>query len=146
MSLLLKSISSHCLTPSHEDEDQDQEGEDQDHEMDDEDREPWEGEDQEEEEVWEVAEPPVPVPTLYQRFRPEHPLEQVGRTTFFNNRPAHILKSSSLQTFGCLCQTHENAGLMLKALRSVVPSTISVSPDTFCGDYPDAESVSTGTG
>ena len=81
--------------------------------------------------------------TLYQRFRAEHPLEQVGRTTFFTNRPAHILKSSSLQTFGCLCQTHENAGLMLKALRSVVPSTISVSPDTFCGDYPDAESVST---
>ena len=81
--------------------------------------------------------------TLYQRFRAEHPLEQVGRTTFFTNRQAHILKSSSLQTFGCLCQTHENAGLMLKALRSVVPSTISVSPDTFCGDYPDAESVST---
>ena len=49
--------------PSHEDEDQDQEGEDQDREMDDEDREPREGEDQEEEEeVWEVAEPPIPVP------------------------------------------------------------------------------------
>ena len=74
--------------------------------------------------------------TLYQRFRAEHPLEQVGRTTFFG-------QSSSLQTFGCLCQTHENAGHMLKALRSVVPSTISVSPDTFCGDYPDAESVLT---
>ena len=76
-------------------------------------------------------------------FFKKNPLEQVGRTTFFTNRPAHILKSSSLQTFGCLCQTHENAGLMLKTLRSVVPSTISVSPDTFCGDYPDAESVST---
>ena len=45
--------------------------------------------------------------------------------------------------FWTFCQTHENAGLMLKALRSVVPSTISVSPDTFSGDYPDAESVLT---
>ena len=45
--------------------------------------------------------------TLYQGFRAEHPLEQVGRTTFFTNRPAHILKSSSLQTFGCPFQLLE---------------------------------------
>ena len=81
--------------------------------------------------------------TLYQRFKAEHPLEQLGRTNFITNRPAHMLKFSLLQTFGCLCQTHENVGLMVKVLRSVVPSTISVSPDTFCGDYPDVESVST---
>ena len=82
------------------------------------------------------------VGTLYNRFQAEYPLEKVGRSTFFSSRPAHILKSSSLQAFGCLCQTHENTSLLLKALKPLVPSQVSVSPDTFCDRFPDSASVS----
>ena len=80
--------------------------------------------------------------TLYNRFKAEYPLEKVGRSTFFCSRPAHILKSSSLQAFGCLCQTHENTSLLLKALKPLVPSQVSVSPDTFCDRFPDNASMS----
>ena len=80
--------------------------------------------------------------TLYTRFKAEYPLEKVGCSTFFSSRPAYILKSSSLQVFGCLCQTHENTSLLLKALKPLVTSQVSVSPDTFCDRFPESVSVS----
>ena len=79
--------------------------------------------------------------TLFDRFRAEHPDVTIGRTTFFSLRPPYITKSSSLQSFGCLCQTHENTGLLLKSLNSLVTTKVSVSPDTFCAKYTDEESV-----
>ena len=79
--------------------------------------------------------------TLFDRFRAEHPDVTIGRTTFFSLRPPHITKSSALQSFGCLCQTHENTGLLLKSLNSLVETKVSVSPDTFCAKYPEQDSV-----
>ena len=81
--------------------------------------------------------------TLFDRFRAEHPDVTIGRTTFFSLRPPYITKSSSLQSFGCLCQTHENTGLLLKSLNSLLETKVSVSPDTFYAKYPDEDSVNT---
>ena len=69
--------------------------------------------------------------------------DQFGQTTFFSLLTPYITKSSSLQSFGCLCQTHENTGLLLKPLNSMVETKFSVSPDTFCAKYPDQDSVNT---
>ena len=71
---------------------------------------------------------------MFERLLGEYPDEKIGRTTFYELRPKHILPSSQLQSQSCLCQIHENMGLVLQAIRAYSSVKFSTNPDVFNRD------------
>ena len=71
---------------------------------------------------------------IFDRFVAEFPEEKVGRTSFYEMRPPHILPSSNLESQSCLCQIHENMALLLQSVRAYSTIRFSTNPDVFHKD------------
>ena len=67
----------------------------------------------------------------WEKFKSEFPDEKIGRSLFYNLRPKHVLTSSHLQGFSCLCKIHENMGLVLKGARPFFEEHFPLNPDAF---------------
>ncbi|KAH3706407.1 hypothetical protein DPMN_065793 [Dreissena polymorpha] len=54
---------------------------------------------------------------LYLKFKAEHPSNDISFATFCRSRPSYIYKTAMLSRVSCLCFKHQNASLLVKALR-----------------------------
>lgn len=87
---------------------------------------------------------------LYLKFKSENPNINISFTTFCRSRPSYIYKTAMLSRVSCLCFKHQNASLLVKALRKYVeitanPEKVSekkLSEDMLREKLPDEVTVS----
>lgn len=67
---------------------------------------------------------------LHDKFQSEHPEIKLSLATFCRMRPRHILTTSLILRSSCLCTTHQNMALLLKALKKYGIS-VQLNPESF---------------
>ena len=60
---------------------------------------------------------------LYLKFKSENQDTKISFTTFCRSRPSYIYKTAMLSRVSCLCFKHQNASLLVKALRKHIDIT-----------------------
>ena len=78
---------------------------------------------------------------MFQRYKQQHPDQEVGKTLFNELRPDNIKLTSSIETASCLCARHENFSLLCRALNPFLEVKMATNPDRFVAELSSIEAV-----